>query len=260
MTPTCSTKARSSSSERDRTKKTKKALKVEATVEGAPLFATSQTSQTSHHETSDEPLGYRNILDPATPLSYKLEKKSTESRHPDAIKRRLRAERRKKQRRMVYQSLSDGMGWWQIECASNIVIATCSDEFYHAMRVGRNEGKDVIVQYFSPNCFACKEEAIHCAQIAVENPDKLFVRVHYERCKAVTDLHGIKKLPWIQYFKHEEKDQRKPANEGLHLCTFGDLLHVPEGLEVGSSKHCVVKSASSAGNGNFDALLQAIHL
>ena len=95
------------------------------------------------------------------PLSYKLERKEgggVGSSHPDAVRRRLRSERRKEKRRMIYDA---GLEWWQVvkDCSSNIHIAECSDEYYYALRLARAAGRDAVVQYFSPRCGACKEEA-----------------------------------------------------------------------------------------------------
>lgn len=231
----------------------------------------------------------QDILGPssASSVSFKLNNNSNkddddsyvqqqqQSSHPDAIKRRLKAERRRERRNTVSDSLSKGSAWWKIECAANMVVVATSDDFYCAFRTARQQQRDVVVQYFSPSCFACKEEALHCAQIASQNPETMFIRVHYDRCRAVSDVHNIKKLPWVQYYKHsssgshtgsdssaEENKSLVPCFENVHLSAFNHLLQVPSQLrESGSasSKYCVM-SPSLKEIDNFDTLLQAIYL
>lgn len=166
---------------------------------------------------------------------------------------------------MIYDAISHGLEWWQIvkDCSENIVLATCSDEFYHAIRVARANKRDVIVQYFSPRCFACKDEAVHCAQIASENPDKTFVRVHYEKCRAVCQSHKVTKLPFVQYFRHDQKD---PVLEDHRLCSLDALLQVPENLDLAAQgrggAYCTMEHGQEvvveAMSKSFDTLLQAI--
>ena len=194
-------------------------------------------------------------------VSYKLERDPLQSAHPDAIKRRLRAEKRKKKRRMVCDAVSKGRAWWRIECTPNVVVVTSSDAFYHELRVARKQERDFVVQYFSPNCSACKEEALRCAQIAAKNPDHLFLRVHYDKCKGVSEFQHIQKLPWVQYWKHS--DREGPSHEDVHLGTFNHLLEVPPGLETtggpGGPSYCSI-SPSVKEIANFDTLLQAIYM
>mmetsp|Transcript_4361 Transcript_4361/g.12828 ORF Transcript_4361/g.12828 Transcript_4361/m.12828 type:complete len:272 (-) Transcript_4361:127-942(-) len=190
-------------------------------------------------------------------LSYKIEKGGqVQSSHPDALKRRQRAERRKERRRLIYDA---GVQWWQVvrECSPNIVVAECSDEFYHSLRLARAARRDVIVMYFSPKCSACKEEAVHCAQIASENPDKDFIRVHHDKCKGVSDSHDITKLPWVQYYKHGSS---KPIKEDLRLTSFDTLLQIPKGLEASSQTYCVASDAVIEEIKSFHTLLEAINL
>jgi len=208
------------------------------------------------------------------PLSYKLApttSSSSRSPHPDAVERRRRAERRKDKRRTIYSAISNGLNWWEVvrECSSNIVVATCSDDYYHAMRVARSEGRDVVVQFFSPKCAACKEEALHCARTAAENPDLLFIRVHHDKCKAVSDTQNITKLPWSQYF---EGGDREAVVEGTRLATLSTdpslRLKIPRSmagagaLDEDEGAYCVVGTEDDAEieeiANPMDTLLQAI--
>lgn len=206
------------------------------------------------------------------PLSYKLAPStSSRSPHPDAVERRRRAERRKDKRRTIYSAISNGLKWWEVvrECSSNIVVATCSDDYYHAMRVARSEGRDVVVQFFSPKCAACKEEALHCARTAAENPDLLFIRVHHDKCKAVRDTQNITKLPWSQYF---EGGDREAIVEGTRLATLSTdpslRLKIPRSmagagaLDEDEGAYCVVGTEDDAEieeiANPLDTLLQAI--
>ena len=198
------------------------------------------------------------------PLSYKLERKEgggVGSSHPDAVRRRLRSERRKEKRRMIYDA---GLEWWQVvkDCSSNIHIAECSDEYYYALRLARAAGRDAVVQYFSPRCGACKEESVHCAQVAFENPGLDFIRVRADTCMAVIESHGITKVPWVQYLKAGDLS---PVKEGLRLSSLEDIVHIPANLgqglvaAEGQEQHCVLECSIDEIEG-FETLLQAINL
>merc|ERR1719261_618670 len=109
---------------------------------------------------------------------------------------------------MIYDA---GLEWWQgvKDCSSNIHIAECS------------------VEYYSPRCGACKEEAVHCAQVAFENPGLDFIRVHADRCMAVSESNGITKVPWVQYLKSGDLS---PVKEGLRMSSLEDIVRIPKGL------------------------------
>lgn len=264
------------------------------TTEGASSILGDQSaiagaSTTKNNNNNNDDDFAQDILGPSSSssssVSFKLnnnnknddshaQQQQQQSSHPDAIKRRLKAERRRERRNMVSDSLSKDSAWWKIECAANMVVVATSDDFYCAFRTARQQQRDVIVQYFSPTCFACKEEALHCAQIASQNPETMFIRVHYDRCRAVSDVHNISKLPWVQFYKHssqsdsnsqvtaEESKSLVPCFENVHLSAFSHLLQVPSQLlESGSAsaQYCAT-SPSLKEIDNFDTLLQAIYL
>merc|ERR1712060_493856 len=110
--------------------------------------------------------------------------------------------------------------------------------------------------------------ALHWARTAAENPDLLFIRVHYDKCKAVSDTQNITKLPWSQYFHGGDREAIVEGTRLAALSTDPSLrLKIPQSLaDLGSldedeAVYCVVGTEDDAIEeiaNPLDTLLQAI--
>ena len=134
----------------------------------------------------------------SSPSSLTSSSPSARSRHPDAIRRRLLAERRKHERHAASKALSR-RAWWEVASkAPNAMLVMDSDEYYAAMRAARKSGRDVCVHFFSPSCEACRSLESRSLHVARKNPNVLFLKVHHDKCLTLAERHGVTKLPWIQ--------------------------------------------------------------
>jgi len=175
------------------------------------------------------------------------------SNHPDALTRRLVANQRKMSRRIMSETKTN---WWQIN-APNSSTAMTHQDYMSRVRVARNNQQNFVVNFFSPNCGACKKEALRFLQIAAENPSVEFIRVHYEQNRLLAQQHNVIKLPWIQYYDHEDGIKI----EDYTMASFEELLNIPKGYDLDVAQYCNVGSLTTKEEfHDFNSIWQAIHL
>jgi len=180
----------------------------------------------------------------SSPSSLTSSSPSARSRHPDAIRRRLLAERRKHERHAASKALSR-RAWWEVASkAPNAMLVMDSDEYYAAMRAARKSGRDVCVHFFSPSCEACRSLESRSLHVARKNPNVLFLKVHHDKCLTLAERHGVTKLPWIQYFT---PGAAAPVVEDFRLDAFRELLHVPligADAHAADARYCAMQAGA----------------
>jgi thiol-disulfide isomerase/thioredoxin len=138
-----------------------------------------------------------------TSQSTALRSQTLISGHPDAVKRRQAAElRRRKQRDEL--AAGDPAQWWTVVTPSNMVTVSSCDSFNTAL--ANNPGKLVVVNFFSPCCHACKTIFPKVKNLAVNNPEVVFLKVNGadEKLQAMCESMGITKIPFFQFYKNEQ--------------------------------------------------------
>jgi thiol-disulfide isomerase/thioredoxin len=101
-------------------------------------------------------------------------------------------------------------------------------------------GKLVVVNFFAPECYACKSMQPKLRQIASSNPDTLFIKVNgfLDEFRAYCDAMGITKIPYFHLYRSNKRVSEFTANmrpEKLALLR----------AEIAAQKPSVVSSADT---------------
>ncbi|KAL3158690.1 hypothetical protein ABBQ32_011432 [Trebouxia sp. C0010 RCD-2024] len=128
------------------------------------------------------------------------------SLHPDAIRRRQEAEKRRQSRLQYTQETASGKGWWEVQNPFNMHIVASSEEFKDRIRLAKADNSLVVVDYFAPWCHACKSLHPQLQKLATAYQDVTFLSVNagVDSLKAMCDEIGVTRLPYFHFIKGEE--------------------------------------------------------
>lgn len=141
------------------------------------------------------------------------------SMHPDAIRRRQEAETRREARKDEIAYARTNM-WWEVPGPENLILATSEDMLKEAVRHGEQARQLVAIKFFAPWCQACKALYPKWMQLAMQNPDVMFVKVNAadDTMRAVAAAMGVTKLPYFHMYMHGQLAKNFTAN--LHKVSY----------------------------------------
>eukprot|EP01023_Acetabularia_acetabulum_P044486 TRINITY_DN4469_c0_g1_i3.p1 TRINITY_DN4469_c0_g1~~TRINITY_DN4469_c0_g1_i3.p1 ORF type:complete len:209 (-),score=21.67 TRINITY_DN4469_c0_g1_i3:453-1079(-) len=97
--------------------------------------------------------------------------------HPEALRRRTEALKRKEQlQQNRLKQTSTNQSWWEIDVPENVQIAYTVEDLKNVMECGIRNNQLVVVELFAPWCVVCKYSNQSFHQLAQGRPHVLFVK------------------------------------------------------------------------------------
>eukprot|EP01023_Acetabularia_acetabulum_P044489 TRINITY_DN4469_c0_g1_i6.p1 TRINITY_DN4469_c0_g1~~TRINITY_DN4469_c0_g1_i6.p1 ORF type:complete len:275 (-),score=22.92 TRINITY_DN4469_c0_g1_i6:453-1277(-) len=98
--------------------------------------------------------------------------------HPEALRRRTEALKRKEQlQQNRLKQTSTNQSWWEIDVPENVQIAYTVEDLKNVMECGIRNNQLVVVELFAPWCVVCKYSNQSFHQLAQGRPHVLFVKI-----------------------------------------------------------------------------------
>jgi len=100
---------------------------------------------------------------------------------------------------------------WEVDCPENMVNIACLDELKQSVETTSGL---VIVNFFAPECYACKSMQPKLRQIARDNPDVSFLKVNglvgdlQDYCEAMQ----ITRIPYFHFYRSNKRVAEFSAN------------------------------------------------
>ncbi|KAL6759897.1 hypothetical protein V8C86DRAFT_2563587, partial [Haematococcus lacustris] len=130
--------------------------------------------------------------------------------HPDALKRRLDTEERRRKRDLERASMqhlqSQGLGWWQGPMPENMREAHSAAEYKSCLAQAKEQGRLLVAKFFTSDCYVCKSIFPKICAIARANPDVLWVKLNGSNPELM-DLFkalDIRKVPYFHMVRDGE--------------------------------------------------------
>ncbi|GIL85676.1 hypothetical protein Vretimale_13254 [Volvox reticuliferus] len=123
--------------------------------------------------------------------------------HPDAVKRRQEAEALRQQRSREHSEdemiQAMGLKWWEGSLPGNMIAVTTPRELDILSRQAYAAGRGVLINYFQEDCYACRCLHKKLKQLALDNPEVLFLKVNgsNEALRPVFEDAGVTKVPFF---------------------------------------------------------------
>ncbi|GLC40978.1 hypothetical protein PLESTB_000960600 [Pleodorina starrii] len=123
--------------------------------------------------------------------------------HPDAVRRRQEAEalRQQRHREQSEAAMIQAMGlkWWEGTLPANMIAVATPRELETLTRQAFATGRAVLINYFQEDCYACRTLHKKLKQMALDNPEVLFLKVNgsNEALRPVFEEEGITKVPFF---------------------------------------------------------------
>lgn len=95
-----------------------------------------------------------------------------------------------------------------------MVNVTTLAELDQTVREGSAGGRLVVVNFFAPECYACKSLQPKLRQIARDNSDTLFVKVNgfLSELQAYCEAMGINRIPFFHLYRNNKRVSEFTAN------------------------------------------------
>ena len=142
------------------------------------------------------------------------------SAHPDAIRRREQAERRRSRRQLEEQvaiSFARGEGGAGARAPGgrrspleNVKEVASTRSFLRELRGASNRARPrdelsglsrlAVLHYGAPWCRACRAFKAKLFKIARDNPRVLFISLDIAQCEDTADALGVERLPFVQFY------------------------------------------------------------
>ncbi|KAI8474153.1 MAG: hypothetical protein J3K34DRAFT_409011 [Monoraphidium minutum] len=93
--------------------------------------------------------------------------------------------------------------WWEADLPPNMELVGSEQELSAAIARGTAAGRLVVVNFFSPECYACKSMQPKLRQIAREREGTLFLKVDGARdgLREYCEAQGVTKIPYFQLYR-----------------------------------------------------------
>ena len=106
------------------------------------------------------------------------------------------------------------VGRWEVNCPSNMINAKTLPELDVTVREACTSGRLVVVNFFAPECYACKSMQPKLRQIASSNPDTLFIKVDgfLDEFRGYCNDMGITKIPYFHLYRGNKRVSEFTAN------------------------------------------------
>ncbi|KAF8061095.1 thioredoxin-like 1-2 [Scenedesmus sp. PABB004] len=112
------------------------------------------------------------------------------------------------------QAERSGLPWWEVDCPANMVSVASLDELQARVEGECAAGRLVVVNFFAPECYACKSMQPKLRQIARDNPAAVFVKVNglVGDLQAYCEDMGITRIPFFHFYRANKRVAAFSAN------------------------------------------------
>ncbi|WIA23456.1 hypothetical protein OEZ85_000206 [Tetradesmus obliquus] len=128
--------------------------------------------------------------------------------------RRRAYEEKLAQQRAEEEQLNTGAAWWEVECPPNMINVASLDQLKTTVEGECAAGKLVVVNFFAPECYACKSMQPKLRQIARDNPDAVFLKVNglVGDLMQYVEAMQITRIPYFHFYKNNKRVAEFSAN------------------------------------------------
>lgn len=128
--------------------------------------------------------------------------------------RRRAYEEKLEQQRAEEEQLTTGTAWWEVECPPNMDNVASLDQLKTTVETECAAGKLVVVNFFAPECYACKSMQPKLRQIARDNPDAVFLKVNglVGDLLQYVEAMQITRIPYFHFYKNNKRVAEFSAN------------------------------------------------
>jgi thiol-disulfide isomerase/thioredoxin len=128
---------------------------------------------------------------------------------------------------------------WEVDCPANMINVSSLQELVHTVEAEQDpaSGRLVVVNFFAPECYACKSLQPKLRQIAGNNPDVLFVKVNglTGDLQAYCESMGITRIPYFHFYRANKRVAEFTANmrpDKLALLRAEIAAHKPQHIKA----------------------------
>lgn len=129
--------------------------------------------------------------------------------------------------------------WWEVDCPANMINISCLQDLVDAVEAEQDPstGRLVVVNFFAPECYACKSLQPKLRQIAGNNPDVLFIKVNglqgdlQQYCESM----GITRIPYFHFYRGNKRVSEFTANmrpDKLAMLRAEIAAHKPQAIKA----------------------------
>lgn len=145
---------------------------------------------------------------------------------------------------------ASNLSWWEVDCPANMVNVQSLGHLQDAVE-GAGAGTLVVVNFFAPECYACKSLQPKLRQIARNNPDVLFLKLNglAGDLKAYCEDVGITRIPFFHFYRANKRVAAFAANmrpEKLALLRAEIAVHKQQAVRASAPQHAVAAAALDA--------------
>lgn len=126
-----------------------------------------------------------------------------------------------------------------MDCPVNMRNVASLQELVDAVEAEQDPstGRLVVVNYFAPECYACKSLQPKLRQIAANNPEVLFIKVNglqgdlQQYCESM----GITRIPYFHFYRFNKRVAEFTANlrpDKLSMLRAEIAAHKPERIQT----------------------------
>lgn len=144
-------------------------------------------------------------------------------------------------RKQAQDAESAAVPWWEQDCPPNMVNVQSWDELASAIDSACAAGKLVVVNFFSPECYACRSMQPKLRQIAGDVRESVtFLKVNgfLDGLRDYCEEEGITQIPFFRFYRQKEMVAEFTANmqpQKLKLLRRNIELHSGAGAEAGAA-------------------------
>lgn len=128
---------------------------------------------------------------------------------------------------------------WEVDCPANMINVGSLQELVDTVAAEQDpaSGRLVVVNFFAPECYACKSLQPKLRQIAGNNPDVLFVKVNglTGDLQAYCESMGITRIPYFHFYRANKRVAEFTANmrpEKLAMLRAEIAAHKPQHIKA----------------------------
>lgn len=134
---------------------------------------------------------------------------------------------------------------WEVGCPDNLINVVDLEHLKVAVETASGL---VVVNFFAPECYACKSMQPKLRQIAANNPDVLFLKVNGLEgdLKQYCEAMAIDRIPFFHFYRANKRVAAFAANmrpEKLALLRAEIAAHKPQPIKAADTPQYTVLEA-----------------
>ncbi|CAA0820846.1 Thioredoxin-like 1-1- chloroplastic [Striga hermonthica] len=126
--------------------------------------------------------------------------------------------------------VSKALRWWEKFLQPNMVEIQSAQELVDSLLSAGD--KLVILDFYSPGCGGCKTLHPKICQLAEKNPGAVFMKINYERNKAMCYALHVHVLPFFRFYRGAE------GKVGSFSCTNATIKKFKDALAKHGNDRC----------------------